>query len=226
MDLTIDKNMIDKDEYPQTAELEMRCVHMLADLWNSPDADRTRSACSTTGSSEAAMLGGLALLWTLAEAQRKAEGKPVDKPNLVTGITSRSAGTSSPATGTSRCARCPWRATAITCTPEEAVKRCRREHHRRRADPGLTFTGQYEPVKRGLSDALDDLQASDRPRHPHPRRRRQRRLPGAVSSTGPGVGLPPAAREVDQRLRPQVRPGAAGRRLGRSGATPRTCPRT
>ena len=38
MDLTIDKNMIDKDEYPQTAELEARCVHMLADLWNSPDA--------------------------------------------------------------------------------------------------------------------------------------------------------------------------------------------
>ena len=31
-----DKNMIDKDEYPQTAELEARCVHMLADLWNSP----------------------------------------------------------------------------------------------------------------------------------------------------------------------------------------------
>ena len=39
MNLTIDKNMIDKDEYPQTAELESRCVHMLADLWNSPDAN-------------------------------------------------------------------------------------------------------------------------------------------------------------------------------------------
>ena len=34
---TLDKNMIDKDEYPQTAELEARCVHMLADLWHSPD---------------------------------------------------------------------------------------------------------------------------------------------------------------------------------------------
>ncbi len=31
-----DKNMIDKDEYPQTAELENRCVNMLADLWNAP----------------------------------------------------------------------------------------------------------------------------------------------------------------------------------------------
>src|SRR5687768_12800433 len=52
MDLTIDKNMIDKDEYPQTAEIENRCVHMLADLWNAPDAANT-IGCSTTGSSEA-----------------------------------------------------------------------------------------------------------------------------------------------------------------------------
>ena len=38
---TFDKNMIDKDEYPQTAELELRCVNMLARLWNSPEADDT-----------------------------------------------------------------------------------------------------------------------------------------------------------------------------------------
>jgi len=62
MEMSIDKNMIDKDEYPQTAELEARCVHMLADLWNSPEADNTLGT-STTGSSEAAMLGGMALLW-------------------------------------------------------------------------------------------------------------------------------------------------------------------
>ena len=36
----VDKNMIDKDEYPQTAELEMRCVNMLAELWNAPDRRR------------------------------------------------------------------------------------------------------------------------------------------------------------------------------------------
>jgi hypothetical protein len=57
---TFDKNMIDKDEYPQTAELEMRCVNMLSRLWNSPSED-VATGCSTTGSSEAAMLGGLAL---------------------------------------------------------------------------------------------------------------------------------------------------------------------
>src|SRR5215813_416305 len=58
----VDKNMIDKDEYPQSAEIESRCVHILADLWHSPEAGST-IGCSTTGSSEAAMLGGLALKW-------------------------------------------------------------------------------------------------------------------------------------------------------------------
>lgn len=62
MDLSIDKNMIDKDEYPQTAEIEARCVMMLADLWHSPSPESTLG-CSTIGSSEAAMLGGLALKW-------------------------------------------------------------------------------------------------------------------------------------------------------------------
>jgi glutamate decarboxylase len=79
-----DKNMIDKDEYPQTAELEMRCVNILSRLWHAPDAEQA-TGCSTTGSSEAAMLGGLALKrrW---QKRREAERKPADKPNLVMGI--------------------------------------------------------------------------------------------------------------------------------------------
>ncbi len=83
MDECVDKNMIDKDEYPATAELENRCVHMLADLWNSPGSRRT-AGCSTTGSSEAAMLGGLAMKFRWRN-KRKQEGKPCDKPNIVTG---------------------------------------------------------------------------------------------------------------------------------------------
>jgi glutamate decarboxylase len=79
----IDKNMTDKDEYPQTAEIESRCVHILADLWNSPAASQT-IGCSTTGSSEAVMLGGLAAKWRW-RARRRAQGKPADKPNLVCG---------------------------------------------------------------------------------------------------------------------------------------------
>ena len=55
-----DKNMIDKNEYPQTAAIEQRCIHMIADLWNSP-SPRTTMGASAIGSSEACMLGGLAL---------------------------------------------------------------------------------------------------------------------------------------------------------------------
>ena len=35
---TADKNMIDKDEYPQTAEIEARCVNIIADLWHAARA--------------------------------------------------------------------------------------------------------------------------------------------------------------------------------------------
>ena len=78
----VDKNMIDKDEYPQTAELERRCVAILADLWNAPDG-QSATGCSTTGSSEACMLGGMALKrrW---EA-RVGTSDPTRKPNLVMG---------------------------------------------------------------------------------------------------------------------------------------------
>jgi glutamate decarboxylase len=73
--------MIDKDEYPQTAELERRCVAMLADLWNAPDA-QAATGCSTTGSSEACMLAGMALKRRWA-ARKGAD--PASKPNLVMG---------------------------------------------------------------------------------------------------------------------------------------------
>jgi len=76
-----DKNMIDKDEYPQTAAIETRCWTMLADLWHAPDPDHTIGT-STIGSSEACMLAGLALKRHWQHA-RKAAGKPSDAPNLV-----------------------------------------------------------------------------------------------------------------------------------------------
>jgi glutamate decarboxylase len=84
MDESVDKNVIDKDEYPQTAELERRCVHMLAGLWHAPGV-HAGVGCSTTGSSEAAMLAGLALKWRWRQ-RRNAAGLSSDKPNLVMGI--------------------------------------------------------------------------------------------------------------------------------------------
>ncbi|MEU6890442.1 glutamate decarboxylase [Streptomyces sp. NPDC046557] len=83
MNQCLDKNMIDKDEYPQTAEIEARCISILADLWNAPPGGAA-TGCSTTGSSEAAMLGGLALKWRW-RTRRQAAGLPADRPNLVCG---------------------------------------------------------------------------------------------------------------------------------------------
>ncbi len=80
---SFDKNIVDKDEYPQTAELEARCVRMLADLWHSPHPGTTLGT-STTGSSEAAMLAGLAAKFRWRE-RRAAEGKPAAQPNFVCG---------------------------------------------------------------------------------------------------------------------------------------------
>ena len=80
---TFDKNMIDKDEYPQTAEIEARCVRMLADLWHAPHAADSVGT-STTGSSEGCMLGGLAMKRRWQQA-RRAAGQSTDRPNIVMG---------------------------------------------------------------------------------------------------------------------------------------------
>jgi len=82
MALSVNKNLIDKDEYPHTAELERRCVHMLADLWHAPDA--ANSSAARHRSSEACMLGGMAAKWRWRQ-KREAEGKPTDRPNMVCG---------------------------------------------------------------------------------------------------------------------------------------------
>ena len=75
---TFDKNMIDKDEYPQTAEIERRCVNIVADLFNAP-TNGDAVGVSTIGSSEAVMLGGLAMKWRWRQ-RREAAGLPTDTP--------------------------------------------------------------------------------------------------------------------------------------------------
>ena len=154
MNECIDKNMIDKDEYPQTAEIESRCVHMLADLWNSPDAANTLGT-STTGSSDAAMLGGMAMKWRWRE-KMKAAGKPTDKPNMICGPVQ---------VCWHKFARywdvelreIPMEGDRLIMTPEEVIKRCDENTIGVVPTLGVTFTCQYEPVK-AVSDALDQLQ--------------------------------------------------------------------
>ena len=75
------RNFIDHAEYPQTAEIEQRCIRMLADLFNAPGET---TGARTQGSSEAIMLGALSLKWKWRE-RREAAGKSTDRPNLVFG---------------------------------------------------------------------------------------------------------------------------------------------
>ncbi|HEY4347143.1 MAG TPA: glutamate decarboxylase [Gaiellaceae bacterium] len=151
-----DKNMIDKDEYPQTAELEMRCVNMLSNLWNAPDAEQA-TGCSTTGSSEAAMLGGLALKrrW---QKRRAAEGKPADKPNLVMGINVQVCWEKFANYWDVEMRLVPMEGDRFHLGAQEAVALCDENTIGVVAILGSTFDGSYEPVQE-ICAALDDLQA-------------------------------------------------------------------
>ncbi|HST43457.1 MAG TPA: glutamate decarboxylase [Conexibacter sp.] len=77
------RNWIDHAEYPRTAEIANRCVRMLHHLFHGVHCPEVPGT-ATAGSSEAVMLGALAMKWRWKNAREKA-GKPVDKPNLVYG---------------------------------------------------------------------------------------------------------------------------------------------
>ncbi len=159
MDLSINKNLIDKDEYPQTAELEMRCVRILASLWNAPDTEQS-IGCATIGSSEACMLAGLAALrrW---RARRKVEGKPHDTPNFVCGpvqicwhkfcrywdVEMREV---------------PMEKGFYSLTPEVLVDHVDENTILVMSTLGVTYTGEYEDVE-GIAKALDDIAAAGGP---------------------------------------------------------------
>ncbi|HEX3263663.1 MAG TPA: glutamate decarboxylase [Solirubrobacterales bacterium] len=81
IDENLHRNFIDHAEYPQTFEIQQRCIRMLAELFHAPGET---TGTSTQGSSEAIMLGALSLKWKWRQ-RREADGKPTDKPNLVFG---------------------------------------------------------------------------------------------------------------------------------------------
>jgi glutamate decarboxylase len=153
-----DKNMIDKDEYPQTAELEMRCVNILSRLWHAPDDAAEATGCSTTGSSEAAMLGGLALKrrW---QQRRAADGKPADRPNIVMGINVQVCWEKFANYWDVEMRLVPMEGDRFHLSAEEAVKLCDENTIGVIPVLGSTFDGSYEPVK-DVCAVLDDLQAT------------------------------------------------------------------
>lgn len=82
MSETLEKNAIDKSEYPQTADIENRCVNMISHLWHAP-AEQTYIGTSTVGSSEACMLGGMAMKFRWRNFAKKTGIDSNKKPNLI-----------------------------------------------------------------------------------------------------------------------------------------------
>ena len=148
----LDKNMIDKDEYPQTAALETRCVNILANLWHAPDQDEA-TGCSTTGSSEAAMLAGLALKrrW---QRRRQADGMPADKPNIVMGSNVQVCWEKFANYWEVEMRLVPMEGDRYHLSPEGAVAHCDENTIGLVAVLGSTFDGSYEPVA-DICAALD-----------------------------------------------------------------------
>ncbi len=150
-----DKNMIDKDEYRATAAIEDRCWKILARLWHAPDPAASIGT-STIGSSEACMLGGLALKRRWQQA-RRAAGKPTDRPNLVM----------------SSAVQVCWEKFANYWDVEARLVPISEEHKTLDghglasfvdentigvvAILGVTYTGMYEPVGK-IAAALDKIQ--------------------------------------------------------------------
>lgn len=156
MSETFDKNMIDKDEYPQTAEIELRCVNILSRLWNSPSHEDA-VGCSTIGSSEAAMLGGMAMKWKWRD-RMKAKGKPTDKPNMVMGINVQVCWEKFCRYWDVEPRFVPMEGDRYCLTADEAVKLVDENTIGVVVIMGSTFDGRYEDVK-AVNDALEKLNA-------------------------------------------------------------------
>jgi len=157
---SLDKNMIDKDEYPQTAAIEGRCVAMLARLWHAPEHE-SATGTSTTGSSEAVMLGGLALKWRWRK-RRESAGQPSDRPNLVMGINVQVVWEKFCRYWDVEARYAPIEEGRLQLNAEEALKLCDENTIGVVAILGSTFDGSYEPVKE-IAAALDELAAGGGP---------------------------------------------------------------
>jgi glutamate decarboxylase len=161
---TFDKNMIDKDEYPATAAIEQRCVCMVADLFHAEDLrdDDPSSAIgvSTIGSSEAVMLGGLALKWRWKErvgSQNKDAWK-TRTPNLVMGSNVQVVWDKFCRYFEVEPRFIPMAKDRYVITPEQVLDAVDEDTIGVVAILGTTYTGEYEPIPE-ICAALDKLAA-------------------------------------------------------------------
>ncbi len=147
-----EKNMVDKDEYPQTAAIEQRCVTMIGHLWSAGDAGSVIGT-STTGSSEACMLAGLALKrrW-----QQRVQGTSAGPPNIVFSSAVQVVWEKFANYFEVEPRYVPVTADSPYLTAEAAVAACDENTIGVVPILGVTYTGAFEPVQE-IAAALDRL---------------------------------------------------------------------
>jgi glutamate decarboxylase len=154
---TLDKNMIDKDEYPATAAIEQRCVCMVADLFHAEnlrdDDPASAIGVSTIGYWEAVMLGGLALKWRW---QEKVGDWKTRTPNLVMGSNLQVVWEKFCRYFDVEPRYLPMEKGRYVITPEQVVDAVDEDTIGVVAILGTTYTGELEPVAQ-ICAALDKL---------------------------------------------------------------------
>jgi glutamate decarboxylase len=152
----INKNIVDQDEYPAAQIIHNRCVSMLSDLWKSPKGSKAIGT-ATAGSSEAIMLGGLAMKKRWQEA-RKAAGKDHFHPNVVFGSNAQVALEKFARYFDVECRLVPVKAAnGFIMDPNDALQFIDENTIGVMVILGSTYTGHFENVAL-MSDLLDDLQ--------------------------------------------------------------------
>ena len=157
-----DKNIIDKDEYPQTTDIEQRCLRMLADLWHAPDPAGAVGT-STTGSSEGCLLGGLVLRWHWRQRRERAAqaglaaGAGGGRPNLVMGANRQVCWDKFCAYFDVEPRRVPLRSDCLHLDAAAAAAACDANTIGVVAVLGSVVDGSYEPVA-AIAAALDGLE--------------------------------------------------------------------
>ena len=199
---SLDRNFIDHAEYPRTAEIEQRCIRMLANLFNAPGET---TGARTQGSSEAIMLGALSLKWKWRQ-RREAAGKDTSKPNLIFGGDVHVVWEKFCRYFDVEPRIVPLQPDKYTIGPEDV------EPHIDENTIGVAAVARHHVHRpqgrhrRASTTYLVGAQERQGPRRPAAHRRRQRRLHLAVPLSRLAVGLPARAGALDQRLRAQVRP--------------------
>ncbi len=153
-----DKNMIDKDEYPKTAEIEKRCVNIVAHLFNTPSGSGAVGV-STIGSSEAVMLAGLAMKWKWRR-RRQAAGASIDKPNLVLGSNVQVVWEKFCRYWDVEPRYVPMEDGRYVITPDEVAARVDENTIGVVAILGTTYTGEFEPIQ-AVHDRVVELNSEN-----------------------------------------------------------------